>query len=517
MPIYKKNMNTSENNKRIAKNTLLLYVRMLFMMLVSLYTSRIVLNTLGVEDFGIYNVVGGVVSMFGFLNRAMFAATQRYLTFELGKNNFERLKVVFSTSVTIHILISVLVFLLAETIGLWFLYNKMTIPAERMDAAFWVYQLAILSTMVLIISVPYNATIIAHERMGAFAYISIIEVSLKLLLVFSLNTIGYDKLILYALFFFLTQLIIRIIYGRYCSRHFDETKYKFIWDKNLFKEMFLFAGWNLWGNCAYIAFTQGINVILNIFFGPAVNAARGVAVQVQSAVQQFSTNFQMALNPQITKSYATNNLEYMHKLIFSCSKFTFLLLFFLSLPIMINTEYVLKLWLKIAPDYTVVFLRLILCITIIDSMSAPFMISAAATGKVKRYQSIVGGILLSIVPISYIVLHYGGEPYSVFIVHLLVCVIAFIVRLYIIRPMIKLSIYSYFKNVILRCFLVIICALPIPIITSLHLSQSFVSFLIVSVLSCFTVLLFGYNVGLGKDEKIFISEKIRMFIHKLKK
>lgn len=293
-------MNATENNKRIAKNTLLLYFRMLFTMAVSLYTSRVVLNTLGVEDFGIYNVVGGVVAMFGFLNSAMSSSTQRYITFELGKNDFEQLKKVFNTSVSIHAFISVVILILAETIGLWFLYNKMTIPIERMDAALWVYQGAIASTIVLIMSVPYNATIIAHEKMSAFAYISVLEVVLKLLIVYLLLIGDFDKLKLYAVLMFSIQLIIRLIYGRYCKKHFSETKFQWTKDWKLFKEMLGFAGWNLWGNCAGIAFTQGVNILLNMFFGPAVNAARGIAVQVQNAVNQFSFNFQTALNPHTT-------------------------------------------------------------------------------------------------------------------------------------------------------------------------------------------------------------------------
>ena len=255
---------TTENNKRIAKNTLLLYVRMLFMMAVSLYTSRVVLNTLGVEDFGIYNVVGGVVAMFGFLNGAMTTSTQRYLTFELGRGDFHQLHKVFCTSVSIHALISVVVNILAETVGLWFLMNKMTIPEVRMDAALWVYHFAILSFVVMIMSVPYNATIIAHEKMSAFAYISVLEVVLKLLIVYALLISDTDKLKLYAVLIFIVQLSIRFIYGRYCNRHFQETKFRWLWDSRLFKEMLSFAGWNLWGGCAAITFTQGVNVLLNI-------------------------------------------------------------------------------------------------------------------------------------------------------------------------------------------------------------------------------------------------------------
>ena len=310
-------MNNTANNKRIAKNTLLLYFRMLFIMAINLYTSRIVLKILGIEDFGIYNAVGGIVAMFGFLTSAMSISTQRYITYELGKNNLKQLNKIFNTSITIHAVISVIILILAETIGLWFLYNKMTIPIERLNAALWTYQASIASAIILIMSIPYNATIIAHEKMSAFAYISVLEVVLKLAIVYLLLISNFDKLKLYSTLILIVQLIIRIIYGQYCKKHFLETKIHFIKDKSLFKEMLSFAGWNLWGNCAGIASTQGVNILLNIFFGPHINAARGIAVQVQGAVNQFASNFQTAINPQITKSYAQGDYNYMHNLIFS--------------------------------------------------------------------------------------------------------------------------------------------------------------------------------------------------------
>lgn len=283
---------SSDNNKRIAKNTLLLYFRMLFMMAVSLFTSRVVLNTLGVEDYGIYNVVGGVVAMFGFINGSMSSATQRYITFALGKGDKENLQKVFCTALQIHVLIAVLIVVLGETVGLWFMYTQMQIPTDRMDAAFWVLQRSIASTVIMIISVPYNADIVAHEKMSAFAYISILEAVLKLAVVYMLVVFSSDKLILYAFLILAVQLLIRLCYSRYCNRHFEESKYRHVWDKSLFKEMTGFAGWSMFGNLSSVLFSQGLNMLLNVFFGPVVNAARAVAVQVQSAIQQFVTNFQ---------------------------------------------------------------------------------------------------------------------------------------------------------------------------------------------------------------------------------
>ena len=296
---------------------------MLFIMAVSLYTSRIILATLGISDYGIYNVVGGIVIMLSFLNGAMSSATQRYLTFELGKGNLSRFQSVFSTTIQIHVLLSLCIIILAETMGLWFLLNKMQIPVNRLTASIWVYQCSIITAVISIMSVPYNAVVIAHERMSAFAYISVLEVALKLIIVFLLPMINCDRLITYSLLIMLVQLLIRLCYSIYCNRHFKEAKYKHQYERNLMKEIFSFAGWSFVGHFASVMHTQGVNVLLNMFFGPIVNAARGIAVQVQMAVFQFCGNFQTALNPQITKTYAQGDLESMNRLIYRSSRFSF--------------------------------------------------------------------------------------------------------------------------------------------------------------------------------------------------
>lgn len=507
----------AENNRRIAQNTLLLYVRMLFMMVVTLYTSRVVLNTLGIEDFGIYNVVGSIVAMFGFINSAMASGTQRYLTFELGKGNFLQLQKIFSTSLLIHGLISVLIVFLAETIGLWFLYHKMVIPAARMDAALWIYQLSILSVVVSIMSVPYNAAIIAHEKMSAFAYISILEVMLQLLIAYLLLIVSFDKLKLYALLIFSVRLIIRLIYSSYCHRHFVETKFRRLWDYVLFKKMMSFAGWNLWGNCAGVALSQGVDLLLNLFFGPAVNAARGVAVQVQIAVSQFSGNFQMAVNPQITKSYAQQDYQYMHSLIYKSSKLTFFMLLFFSLPVWIEANTLLVLWLKNVPDYTVIFLRLILCITMIDAMANSLMVSVSATGNVSYYQFVVGSILLVSLPVSYMVLKLGGNPASVFMVHLCICIIAFMVRLFIVCPMIKLSIRDYINQVVLKCLIVTVTAIALPLMVKIFLPETIWNFLLVCLLCVVCVSVSAYTIGLKVSERIFVRQKLAAILSKIKR
>ena len=435
---------TSDNNKRIAKNTLLLYFRMLLMMAVSLFTSRVVLNTLGVEDFGIYSVVGGVVGMFVFINNSMSSATQRYITFALGKGDKNRLQTVFSTTLQIHSLIAIIIVLLGETVGLWFLYNKMQIPADRMDAALWVMQCSIVSMVVMIVSVPYNADVIAHEKMSAFAYISILEVVLKLAIVYLLLVFSYDKLILYAILILMIQILIRFCYSIYCNKHFEETRYKHVWDKKLFKEMTGFAGWSLFGNMAGVLFGQGLNMLLNVFFGPVVNAARAVAVQVQGAIQQFVGNFQTALNPQITKTYAAGELNEMHRLMFRSARFSFYLLFFLSLPVLYETDFILTIWLKIVPENAVAFLRIMICTSLIYTIANPLIIANQATGRVMKYQAVCGTILLLILPISYLCLKMGCPAYSVFIVHFLIESVTQVARMILLRPLIGLRIRDYF-------------------------------------------------------------------------
>lgn len=508
-------MTQMSNNKRIAKNTLLLYFRMIFMMMVSLYTSRVVLVALGVEDFGIYNVVGGVITLFGFLNGAMASSTQRYVTFELGKGDTSQLQKVFQTSVNIHLLVALFILFLGETVGLWFFYEKMVIPPSRMISALWVYQFSIFTMMIMIVSVPYNVAIIAHERMSAFAYISILEVLLKLGLVYLLYLTKSDKLIVYSALLFFMQLLIRVIYGYYCSRHFDETRYQWGWDSKLFKEMLCFGGWNLWGGLATVLFSQGVNILLNLFFGPSVNAARGISVQVQGAVNQFSTNFQTAINPQITKSYASGDFIYMHSLIFRSSKFTFLLLAVISFPIFLETEMILQLWLNAVPVYTATFIRLMLCITIVDGMAGAFMVAVQSTGRVRLYQSVVGGILLAIVPISYLVLKWGANPWSVFVVHLCICISAFVVRLVIIHSIISLSLSSYVYQVLLRCLFVLLFAMPLPIALLYMLPVTLWVSLFICIVSVLTMLLSSFFVGLTLDEKKFVVVKVCKLMRKV--
>ena len=489
---------------------------MLFTMGVSLFTSRVILKTLGIEDYGIYNVVGGVVAMFGFINGSMASATQRYITFALGKGDGNKLSTVFSTSLQIHVLISALIIILGETVGLWFLYNKMTIPDDRMDAAFWVLQCSIVSTVVMIMSVPYNAAIIAHERMSAFAYISVLEVMLKLAIVYMLVVFSVDKLILYAILLLVIQIIIQLIYSYYCNSRFNESKYRHVWDKTLFKEMTGFAGWNLFGNLSAVCFTQGLNMLLNVFFGPVVNAARAVAVQVQQAIQQFVTSFQMALNPQITKTYAQEQMEEMHKLMYRSARYSFYLLFFLSLPVLFEADLILTVWLKTVPDNTVTFTRIMICTSLIYTIANPMIVANQATGNVKRYQAVCGTILLMILPVSYALLQLGFPAYSVFLAHFAMEAIAQLARMIMLKPLIGISIKDYIVNIYARIALVVSVSVIPPAITYCTMGDGALRLFAIGLTCFMSVSASAYSLGLNSNERIFVMTKARGLLHKIR-
>ena len=504
---YRAMSDSSSNTKRITRNTLFLYIRMLILMIISLFTSRVVLNTLGVEDFGTYNVVGGIVAMFGFISGPMSGTTQRYLNFELARGDGKRLQRIFNTSMQIHALIALFIIILGETVGLWFLLNKLVIPDGRMTAAMWVYQCSIVSCAINILSTPYNADIIAHERMSAFAYISILEAGLKLIIVFLLVISPIDKLIVYAILIVLVQLIIRYIYSSYCHRHFAESSLEFAFDKSLFKEMSGFAGWSFVGNLAGILYTQGLNMMLNIFFGPVVNAARGIAVQVQGTIQQFVGGFQTAINPQITKSFASGELKEMHSLMFRSARFSFLLLFAISLPVLLETEFSLHAWLGNVPDGAVIFTQLMICISLIYTTANPCVIANQATGKVKVYQLVVGGILLTILPISYIALKMGAPAYSVFIVHFCVESVAQIARMLMLRKLINLPVRQYLKNIYFPVILTVAVAVICPVIVRHQMDQGWLRFIIVGLSCVISVGLSTLFIGLTRSERRFVLDK----------
>ena len=490
--------------KRMAKNAGMLYFRMLLTMGVALYTSRVVLKTLGIDDFGIYHVVAGFVSMLGFLHGAMSSATQRFLAFELGKSGKKDIVGIFSMSLNIHILIALVVLILGETIGLWFVKTQMTIPVERILAAEWVFHISLVSFMVTIISVPYNALIIANEKMSVFAWVSILDVTLKLSIVFMLDWFGFDKLILYALLSLSVVLIIFLIYRAYCNSKFKDSQFRLYWDQALFKVMISYTGWNLWGNVAAVMSGQGVNILLNIFFGPGVNAARAIAMQVSAALNSFVQNIQVAVNPQIIKSYAEKNMEFMYRLVCYGAKYNFFVLLLLSLPVLNNSEILLQVWLGSLPEHTNVFTKLIIITILIDSLSPSLMTAAQATGHIKLYQFVVGGLLLFNVPISYFLLRMGYAPYIVFYVAISLSVTALIARIYLISALIGMKKRVYLLDTLIPVSLVTLLVLGANSFLNINLTSPLLSFIISVLLTVIITICAVIFVGLNKREKVML-------------
>lgn len=495
-------------NTRIAKNTLILYCRMLFSMIVTLYTSRIVLNTLGVEDFGIYSIVAGVVIMFGFLNNAMSASTQRFLTYESAKGNHSSLQNIFNVSITIHLIIAIIIFIIAETIGLWFLNTQLNIPLERMTAANWVFQFSIFSFVISVCLVPYNAVIIANEKMQAFAFIGLVEVILKLIVVFLLTIIEFDQLITYAALLCLVTIVVKVSEQVYCKLHFNESKNVVLtWDKDMTKDMGAFAGWNLFGVAAGIGYGQGVNVLLNIFFGASINASRGIAFQIQGAISSLITNFQLALAPVITKGYARDESKETFDLVFSSSKLSFYLLLIFAIPLLVKTNYILVWWLKIVPEYSVIFTKLIIIDLVISSLSGPLHILAQAAGKIRNYQILVSGILILNVPFSYLFLKLGYSPEITIVISIFFSLIALCARLFILHFSMQFPISQYFKKVIFKVVIVTFISWGIPYYISLYLQNDFLDFMIICLVSSITILLSVFYFGMDSLEKSFIVSK----------
>lgn len=496
---------SQNNNKRIAKNTLLLYFRMLFMMAVSLFTSRVILNTLGVEDYGINNVVGGVVAMFSVLSGSMSSSISRFITFELGKGDKNRLKTVFSTGINIQLGMSLIILLVAEAVGVWFLNYKMNIPEERMYAANWVFQCSILTFILGLLSVPYNAAIIAHEKMSAFAYISIIEVTLKLIIVYLLTISPYDRLITYSILFMLVGVLIRLISGYYCKRHFEECTYHLVYDKAILKSMTSFAGWNFLGNGAYMLNTQGVNILMNMYFGVAVNAARGVATQVDAALKQFVNNFTTAVNPQITKSYAQGDLSNMHKLVCRSAKFSAFLMMFFAVPIILETDTILSLWLKNPPAYASVFLKWIIISSFMDTVLANSLVTSMfATGDIKKYQIIVTTVGCLVFPLSWLAFQLGFEPQVGYMLYFVIYSILLFVRLYLLRDMVKLPIMMYVREVLFKVTTVMAISFVIPSILLFVIDEDLLRLVAVVLLSMTVTTVTTYLIGLNDGEKKYI-------------
>lgn len=445
--MLKTNNSNISNNKRIVKNTLFMYFRMMLMMLVGLYTSRVVLIILGINDFGIYNIVGGMVVLFSFINNAIVSSTQRHLSYELGKPNGDVTKV-FSACFNIHVFIAVVIFCLSETIGLWFLNTQMNIPSNRMTAANWCFQFSVILCLANIIRAPHNAIIISYERMSFYAYISIFEAILKLLIVYVLSILYVDKLIMFSILMFSVTALTNVLYWIYCSRNIKTAHIVTVKNRDMYKELLSFSSWAFLGSMANVGLQQGINLIINIFFGVALNAAVGIANQINSAVSQFVMGFQQALNPQLIQTEASKDHSRQQDLICKSSKFSFFIMLIVSSPLMINLPYVLSFWLGSYPSHSVSICNLILIGVLISCLSGPLWVSIYATGNIKAYQITVSCVALSILPIIYIGGKLGMSPEHMFLIRTLSFTLVIAVQLYFCRQYISLSIKLFLNNVI---------------------------------------------------------------------
>lgn len=491
---------------------------MILTMGIGLYTSRVLLEALGVEDYGIYSVVGGFVAMFAIVSGALTSAISRFITFELGKGNADTLRRTFQSSVIVTIGLSIIIIAIGETVGLWLLYNKLVIPEARLDAAFWVFQLAIATFVLNLLSTPYNACIVSHEKMDAFAYISIIEAVSKLLICFAILHSPFDRLVFYAVLLCIVGFVIRIIYVIYCKKRFAECRGRLTFDRNIVKEMFHFAGWSFIGSAGWILRGQGGTIVLNLFGGPAVNAANAIAVNLSGTVSGFVNCFTTAVNPQITKNYASGSWLELNKLLIYGPKISFFLLFIIVLPVLLNTDFILKLWLGKVPEYTVIFVRLVMIVSLIDIISMPLITAKNATGKIRNYQLVVGGIQLLAVPLAYVFLKLGANVEMLYVAYIIVSLGCLVARMYMLKgefPHWSSSVFIV--KVCLNIMAVALIASIFPAIVNMQMQPGWTRLLVttgVSVISCVTTV---YFIGLAKNERKALLSKLQPVIKKFRK
>ena len=498
--------NINVDNIRLAKNTGLLYVRSLFLLLISLYTSRIILQYLGIENYGIYNVVGGVVSMFSMLGSTLASASQRFITYSLGENNEKEVKTVFSTCMTLHFILGVIMIALLEIFGIWLLHNKLNIPNNRIFIAGWVMQISILTCFIGIISVPYNALIIAHERMGAFAYISILEGILRLIAAFVLKIKICDTLLLHAWMNLGISLINRLIYTIYSNYEFKEARnIKIYVEKKIFNEMFTFAGWNLLGNGSLVLRNQGVDIVLNMFFGVVVNAAKGVSNQVQNAVHSFIGNLTTAMKPQLTKAVAQGDSKRIFELMHDGSRYSCLLMTIFAVPIIVTTPQLLKIWLKNVPDYSVPFVRLTMVYLILDSLSRMLIHAILSVGDIRNYQIIVGGTKLLAIPLVWIMLKLGATPLSGVIVNIVLEILCLGERFYFNWQKLQFDVIEFIINVVLKCMVIVLLSIFLSFTLKYFVTENFFISAFMSV-GVTTVLIIIY--GMKHNERVFIVDYV---------
>lgn len=492
----------SAANTRIARNTVFLYVRMIIVLLVSLYTTRALLSALGVEDYGIYNVVAGFVTMFAFLNTSFVATIQRYYNYELGKTGLEGVYRVYISSAIIQLVVAFIVVALAETIGLWYLNNKMVIPVDRLSSARLLFHCSILSMALTILQVPYSSVIMAFEKLDYYAIVGVIDTLLKLLIVIVLDYLGGDRLEKYAILLLCVASVVFLLYFVYAKNKLIKGKIKLVIDKALLKNMIMFSGWSVMGSFAQVVRNQGINIILNLFFGPVVNAARGVSFQVKGALSGFIANTSLSVRPQLVSSYASGNTSRSISLMFSISKINFLILYLLALPICLEMNYVLHIWLgNNVPEYTVIFSRLILVIALVDVFNGPVTMIMYASGKIGLYNVVTSFLGLFVLPLAYFVLKAGYPPFTVYLMSLFISVVVQLSSVIIMKKLIDVSIRDYFKRVLLPSILILLCSLPIALVPFLVINESLLRVVIVGMVSVVSVGALGYYVGLNNSER----------------
>ncbi len=506
--------NNIANNERIARNTVFLYLRTFVTMLVALYTSRVVLNALGVEDFGIWGVLGGIVSMFGFINSSLSSSIFRYLAHAIGTGDKNQINKTYNASIIVHVFLALAIFVLCETIGQWFLAEKLVVPDSKREMSDIVFHIVVLTSCISLLNVPFNSVIISYERMNVYAYMAIADVVIKLAIAYVVYMVPTDKLVWYAIMMLLSTCLLLVFYYTYVRIQFKNLYFQRVSDMQLFKSLLGFSGWSLFGNIAYVGYTQGLNMLINMFFGPVVNAARSISLQIEHSVRTFVTNFQTAINPQIIKNYAAKDYRQMHSLIFRSSKFSVYLLAIFALPIMLETDTILILWLKQVPEHTVAFCRIMFVIIALECMTNAIGTGVVATGDIKKYHVIVGTILMTIVPISYLVLRLGSPAEGVFLVYLGVEIIAVISRLLIASKQIHLPVRQYFTNVVLRLILVIMAAAIVPVILHFSMEDDIARFLTVGLSTVVSNALSIYYLGLSISERQLVKSVIRKKLHK---
>lgn len=500
------------SNKRVAQNTVILYFRMMLTLGVALYVSKVALEVLGASDYGVYNVVGGVVSMLAFINASMGAGTSRFMAFELGRGDNEKLSKVFNVSLVSHVVIASIIFLISETVGLWFVNSQLVFPPERSFAVNVVYQISILTAMLQFTQLPFNADIIAHEEMGIYAYLSIADVFLKLLMVLFLKYVETpDGLIAYSILLFIIQTIILLSYRFYCLKHYPESRWNFVKDKTMYKEILTFSGWDVVGGLTMVTQGQGINILLNIYFGPVVNAARAIAYQVQGAFHQFTSNFMTAVNPELIKSYARKEFRDMIQLVNDSALYSYYLLLLFVLPLMFKLSFLLNLWLGKYPENTVEFTELVLALMMIRSLARPVIFATHATGDIKSLNLYAGILGLFPLPVSWMFLYYGASAITTFWILLIWGILANTAEIIILKTKMKeyFSVVEHMKNVYLRSLLVTALLFPLIYITSISFSDTIISFSIYYIISLLFGVVILFYVGMPARMKKNIYNLIK--------